>query len=66
MVFECQSRMMRKCHVRFVGEGDGATHALLPDLKESLSHLTLEQLGFKIHPGVKTTTIVGKDKKNWY
>ncbi len=36
-------------------------------LKESLSHLTLEQLGFKIHPGVKTTsTIVGKDKKNWY
>lgn len=30
-VQECQSRMMRKCHVRFVGEGDGVTHAPLPD-----------------------------------
>ncbi|MBC6430560.1 HNH endonuclease [Nostoc sp. HG1] len=25
-------------------------------LKESLSHLKLEQLGFKIHPGIKTTS----------
>ncbi|MBN3958920.1 RRXRR domain-containing protein [Nostoc sp. NMS8] len=33
-------------------------------LKESLSHLKLEQLGFKIHPGVKTTsTIINKDNK---
>ncbi|BAZ25591.1 hypothetical protein NIES4073_64970 [Kalymmatonema gypsitolerans NIES-4073] len=30
---ECQSRMMGNCQVRFVGEGDGATYALLPDLE---------------------------------
>ena len=30
-VQECQSRMTRKYHVRFVGEGDEVTQAPLPD-----------------------------------
>lgn len=53
-VKERQSRMMRKCHVRFVGEGDTATYALLPDLK-SASNQTVQPLEIKIDPGSKCT-----------
>ena len=35
--------MMGNCHVRFLGEGDGATQAPLPDK----SHLRYNSLGFK-------------------
>jgi 5-methylcytosine-specific restriction endonuclease McrA len=55
-VQECQSRMMRKCHVRFVGEGDRATYASLPDLKtESVE--PVREIQLKIDPGSKTTGI---------
>lgn len=55
-VQECQSRMMRKCHVRFVGEEDGAIHASLPDLKE-VKESENQSLKIKIDPGAKTTGI---------
>ncbi|MEG4342696.1 RNA-guided endonuclease IscB [Microcoleus sp. A003_D6] len=55
-VQECQSRMMRKCHVRFVGEGDAATYALLPDLKKEVE-ATPEPIEIKIDAGSKTTGI---------
>jgi RRXRR protein len=53
-VEERQSRMMRKCHVRFVGEGDTATYALLPDLKAE-SNQGVRPLEIKIDPGSKVT-----------
>ena len=55
-VQECQSRMMRKCHVRFVGEGDTATYALLPDLK-NVADTDTEPVQVKLDPGSKTTGI---------
>ncbi|WP_460202531.1 hypothetical protein [Scytonema sp. NUACC21] len=57
------SRMMRKCHVRFLGEKDAATCALLPDKKtagvDGVKSLTPKQrlhligklkLGSKVSP----------------
>ncbi len=71
-VQERQSRMMRKCHVRFVGEGDTATYALLPDLcldahkveetstsmrRKSEVNRTPNPIELKLDPGSKTTGI---------
>ncbi|MEG3927090.1 MULTISPECIES: RNA-guided endonuclease IscB [unclassified Microcoleus] len=55
-VQECQSRMMRKCHVRFVGEGDTATYALLPDLKADVIG-PQKPIILKLDPGSQTTGI---------
>ncbi|XWK86046.1 MAG: RNA-guided endonuclease IscB [Phormidium sp.] len=55
-VQECQSRMMRKCHVRFVGEEDGAIHASLPDLEKAVDEAP-KPIAVKIDPGSKTTGI---------
>jgi len=55
-VQECQSRMMRKCHVRFVGEGDTATYALLPDLKKEVVENS-KSITIKLDPGSKATGI---------
>ena len=55
-VQECQSRMMRKCHVRFVGEEDGAIHASLPDLKVEVK-VPQEPITLKLDPGSKTSPI---------
>ncbi|MDE2430456.1 MAG: HNH endonuclease [Burkholderiales bacterium] len=65
-VQERQSRMMRKCHVRFVGEGDAATYALLPDLKFEASQTSFPAV-LKLDPGSKTTGIalVQNDKVIW-
>ncbi|MEG4990140.1 RNA-guided endonuclease IscB [Microcoleus sp. BR0-C5] len=55
--------MMRKCHVRFVGEGDTATYALLPDLKVEIT-APQEPITLKLDPGSKATGIAlvqGKD-----
>ncbi|TAG60659.1 MAG: HNH endonuclease [Oscillatoriales cyanobacterium] len=57
-VQECQSRMMRKCHVRFVGEGDTATYALLPDLQNRVWESSVtHNHRIKIDPGSKATGI---------
>lgn len=58
-VQECQSRMMRKCHVRFVGEEDGAIHASLPDLKKEVN-TNPEPIELKLDPGSKVTGIALK------
>ncbi|MBD2181026.1 HNH endonuclease [Planktothrix sp. FACHB-1355] len=64
-VQECQSRMMRKCHVRFVGEEDGAIHASLPDLKEVQNdNDNLKPLRIKIDPGAKFTGLALVSDKN--
>ncbi|MCT7964690.1 RNA-guided endonuclease IscB [Laspinema sp. D1] len=51
--------MMRKCHVRFVGEEDGAIHASLPDLNKKVD-ANPEALELKLDPGSKVTGIALK------
>lgn len=47
---------MRKCHVRFLGEEDGAIHASLPDLHDrEVENSTVTECRLKLDPGAKTT-----------
>jgi putative transposase len=44
--------MMGNCHVRFLGEGDGATHAPLPDQHDNRS-VEYKTTGWKLDPDGK-------------